>query len=639
MLERKQATRGRPADVIMLLKTVRNGVRTGVEREPASSRASRRAPANLLAVATAVTLAGAAPLGSGCPGETVTCESSADCGEGKVCWQGTCSQACNVNIDCSAGDACSNGVCVPVLDSGSGRDRAAASDGAGDHASVDAASLDAIWSDGAPRDSAVPDASTSDVLHVDASSPDLLRPDSLLPDSLLPDTRLPDTSLPDSCIPELCDGLDNDCDGIDDNGCDDDADLYCDDTMSVIGSPAVCPLSPPDTGDDCDDGNVDISPDGSEGPGRHVSCSDGDDNDCDGDTDLADADCQSDPTWWDVDWQRRRKLTFLNSARQQDLLEFPVLVHLNLLTFPVGVFDSDGADIRFVDADDATPLAHEIERWDEYSADVWVKVPQIDSGSDTDFIWLYHHNPAASDGQNPSEVWSDGFAAVWHMNQDPSSGPGAIRDSTAHGHHGTAVGMEVGDLQTGAVGLALDFGNSCEHVRVPSVAGDSLELGASAYTIEAWVQRRGEIGDYMHIIGRQYGSGWDDSYSLAARQADPTELGLYSYPYTCRGSGGTLDLDSWVYVAGHRIGDTARTFKNGTRVDLNSAWNDQTTYDDNDVTIGGQENGSDSTVTECWYGLIDEVRLSSVIRNSGWLQAQHDSMTGSFLSLGSAEVF
>lgn len=51
--------------------------------------------------------------------------------------------------------------------------------------------------------------------------------------------------------PELCDDLNNDClsETAVDVGCDDDGDDYCDDTMTIVGTPGVCPNG----GGDCDD--------------------------------------------------------------------------------------------------------------------------------------------------------------------------------------------------------------------------------------------------------------------------------------------------------------------------------------------------------------------------------------------------
>ncbi len=72
---------------------------------------------------------------------------------------------------------------------------------------------------------------------------------------------------------EVCDGLDNDCNGLPDD-VDADGDLHVD---------AAC------GGDDCDDGAAGVY------PGADEVCDDGLDNDCDGDTDEDDEDCADDP--------------------------------------------------------------------------------------------------------------------------------------------------------------------------------------------------------------------------------------------------------------------------------------------------------------------------------------------------------
>ena len=88
--------------------------------------------------------------------------------------------------------------------------------------------------------------------------------------------------------------------------------------------------------------------------------------------------------WWDVDWTRRQELTFDNSGQAQDLDDFAVLVVLNSGNVDYADIQDQGQDLRFFDTD-GTPLAYEIEEWNE-SGDslVWVRVPRIDAGSSTD---------------------------------------------------------------------------------------------------------------------------------------------------------------------------------------------------------------------------------------------------------------
>ncbi len=85
---------------------------------------------------------------------------------------------------------------------------------------------------------------------------------------------------------EVCDGKDNNCNGVVDEGCDDDGDKYCDVGMKVYGKPAVCPLtvvgSDGAAGDDCND---DPNKDGKYfNPGIIEACDDKDNN-CSGATD------------------------------------------------------------------------------------------------------------------------------------------------------------------------------------------------------------------------------------------------------------------------------------------------------------------------------------------------------------------
>jgi hypothetical protein len=77
---------------------------------------------------------------------------------------------------------------------------------------------------------------------------------------------------------EACDDVDNDCNGSVDNGCDKDGDNFCDSALTVVGTPAVCPLG----GGDCDDTKSGVNPNTTE-------VCDSADNNCNGIIDEAGA--------------------------------------------------------------------------------------------------------------------------------------------------------------------------------------------------------------------------------------------------------------------------------------------------------------------------------------------------------------
>ena len=185
--------------------------------------------------------------------------------------------------------------------------------------------------------------------------------------------------------------------------------------------------------------------------------------------------------WWDLDWTQRRQITFSGNtgAGTQTLTNFPVLVTLNSGNIDYTQTQNDGGDLRFFDPD-GTPLAYEVERWDEGGTSyVWVKVPQIDT-SGTDFIRMYYGNAVAPDGQNPSAVWSgNGYSAVYHLDD---GGP-AIDDATANGFDGTAFNGAAS--ATGQIYLAQNFDGTNDHIDLG--ANRAFLNGASAAAFSAWI--------------------------------------------------------------------------------------------------------------------------------------------------------
>ncbi len=135
--------------------------------------------------------------------------------------------------------------------------------------------------------------------------------------------------------------------------------------------------------------------------------------------------------WWDVNWLERKKLKINNADQTEALVDFPLLVKLDSTRIDYTKTLNAGEDIRFIDndADGGAELKYEIEKWDEAGTSyVWVKVPQIDGSSKTDHIWLYYDYFVASDNQDPANVWTNGYAGVWHLKEDPTPSAGSWYD-------------------------------------------------------------------------------------------------------------------------------------------------------------------------------------------------------------------
>src|SRR3990167_5443494 len=144
----------------------------------------------------------------------------------------------------------------------------------------------------------------------------------------------------------------------------------------------------------------------------------------------------------DSSWKYRKKVTFNNTdanlgVTSENLVNFPVLVKLSSSNIDYTKTQDSGQDIRFTDTD-GSDLAYEIEKWDETGTSwVWVKVPQIDINSSTDYIYLYYGNTSATDHQQATSVWDSNFSMIQHLKETS----GTHQDSTSNDFDSTTVSV------------------------------------------------------------------------------------------------------------------------------------------------------------------------------------------------------
>ena len=125
--------------------------------------------------------------------------------------------------------------------------------------------------------------------------------------------------------------------------------------------------------------------------------------------------------WWNEQWTLRKKITIDTGPSGAGISDAigatPVLVRLHVGNFRFGAAKEDGGDLRFVAADDKTPLKHHVEKYDSLLGEalVWVGVPDLKPGAKND-VWLYYGNQKAPAAVDAKGTYDPDTLLVYHFN-------------------------------------------------------------------------------------------------------------------------------------------------------------------------------------------------------------------------------
>ena len=345
--------------------------------------------------------------------------------------------------------------------------------------------------------------------------------------------------------------------------------------------------------------------------------------------------------WYDPAWLFRQKITILSTVTDTNLTDFPYLIKINDPTNELFVnAQTDGDDILFTASDGTTKLEHEIEKYDSAGNALWawVKIPLL-SSTDPTVIYMYYNNPTASNQENPKDVWSNGYKAVYHLHDD-------FNDSLNQ-HNGTNNGSADA---TGQIADAQDF--------YPSFGVDSIDLGnwnvsGNQLTIQAWIKSDDNFSQNdPRVISKANGTAeqshvWMmslyNSYYTENRLRFRLKTGnfdgwgtttLYgSYP-----NGYLPDGWTWYLVAMTYDGSQMRIIRDG--LDAGSVAKSGNLRINNwDINIGNNP-GNWNRYAYSWDGKIDEVRISSTARSLDWMKTEYrnQSSPGTYQTIGAPET-
>ncbi len=336
--------------------------------------------------------------------------------------------------------------------------------------------------------------------------------------------------------------------------------------------------------------------------------------------------------WWNESWANRIKITFDHSAVATNMSNFPIGIHLDtsISGFSWADIQDDGDDVRFVDSDDATALPYEIELWDDGNdAWLWVQVPQIDGGSNTDFIYMYYGNTGSSSGEDADAVWDSNYVGVYHFSEASST----IYDSTSYANNSTAI-ASVTYAQTGGFGHSVLTG-----VGSYIDLSDSTDFefnAADAFSVEAYVYvlAAGSEPIFTKMNDSNQNEYWfgiesDNSFGTLV---DNDGSGWATGTAT-RQSGLVVD-STWEGVATTVSNTNIYEWQDGAAASPNPSYAYSSgIFAGTSKAVIANHQGHSTPFT----GKIDELRVSKIQRSADWVKASHLSVTEATQSYAAVE--
>jgi biopolymer transport protein ExbB len=256
--------------------------------------------------------------------------------------------------------------------------------------------------------------------------------------------------------------------------------------------------------------------------------------------------------WWNPDWTVRKKSS-TGVPITDPIGTTPVLLRLHDGDFQFATAKDDGSDIRFVAADDKTPLIFHIEKYDSLlgEAFVWVKVPELKPGAPTTF-WLYYGNTGSkpmAGGADPKATYDSDTALVYHF-ADGTSPP---HDSTGQGNDAQNAGLSSDGSFIGS-GLKM---NGKVGVNIPASASLNWAAGGSL-TWSAWIKPvvlaanavifSRHDGDHSLIIGMDNGSPYVEADGQRSSVGSPVAANTWHHvSVVADGAKMTVYLDGGAY--------------------------------------------------------------------------------------------
>lgn len=341
-----------------------------------------------------------------------------------------------------------------------------------------------------------------------------------------------------------------------------------------------------------------------------------------------------------ANWSYYTEFTIPASSVSGDLTDYPV--YLDLADMPADFWNhvqSDGGDLRIALDDGATEVPLEVVNIDTVNktGEVHFKYAGTLSSSVDNTFRVYYGNTGASGYADSAtygteNVWTNGFAAVYHMNQAD------VADSTANGNDGTAVGNP--QVVNGTTGKAVKF-DGTNWISLGTIGpSSSLYMAGSDVTISVWLNQDMGGDDFQRVIEKSDGGGFASSgYGVWIDRTGDNTFNYAAGPSSTFSVDTVLPFNEWVHITA-TLGDSDsdwRAYNNGVLQGfLLTEQSQQPPAVATNMRIGGRPTDTARQFT----GALDEVRISSVARTSAWISTSYTNQNTptTFYMVGTQET-
>jgi biopolymer transport protein ExbB len=326
-------------------------------------------------------------------------------------------------------------------------------------------------------------------------------------------------------------------------------------------------------------------------------------------------------SWWNSDWSNRVKIDADAGPKAANIGEAigrtQVLIRLTQGNFKFDSAKQDGSDIRFVAADDKTPLHYHIEKWDglvDQVALIWVDVPDLAPGTSTPFL-MYWGNEKANDGADSHATYDPDQLLVWHFGDT-----GALpHDAT--GYNNNALTPAVRD-EAGIIGFGAKAAPSTPPIKLAPSAPLNLTAGET-YTWQVWEKAAPVNQTSVLYDQRDAGGVADFQVGFAAGVPFAQAIPATGAPVRAQ-AGAAISGDGWHLITVVAAPDRIRVLVDGVKVA--EAQGGLPAIDGPGV-LGGAAAiatapgaGAATAQPANFQGELDELEISKTVRQDGAIQ-------------------